>query len=1321
MTPPIASQEILPDRPPETEPRLRDVEDRLLALKNKQEEKSQTVKQSKSELETIRGSIDALEKGGGINMEHVTALRTSLAEIELELEKEVVPETEEAVTAEAETIPTIEKPTIVQEWFPTSADPREWSAKQIASVSTLTLGIVGLFAWWKARKQRKNVPEDGESEPKRGVLGKLLFWIPGIGLTVAIGIAGHQMLLKYEGYAKNYEAMKKKVGDAAVWGKSHLPVVEENIDKEQELPPHETTEADPDRKILDEEKLRQVREASERASRMLAATGLLIMFPARVREAGLKEETERDAVGILLNNKKFLTNTTVSSLQSSGDEKRAKELLGDDATASDRKALVFLSLVSKDLENGIRGAIKNAESTLTEDEVTKKIQSMSLEEFFDSSQHAAKMFSRISTVLEGKSITDIPDLDTVLGAAFSPESAIEEILHDPVVSTSMNSLGLEGRKEGFALYACSPIGMTTRLKDVDVQPEDSGEVQAYNIALISIRDTMLAEETFSYLRQYLHGRHDKDFEGKLREYIQQDLTVFDAVQLYGYLRLAESGGKELPHNLDQSSPIGAFLLQMKIIDLLQKKDDALGKRMRAHVFLGVIDGKDVNVPEETVETLRRLASTTGTTLGNAALKKLQRLGQDMYLYYDELQQKHPYPVHGTEAVAGVVGATMVYRWWTRDWVDIMANRLGGKAWSESLQRKIPWWSRLTEVGREAWNPASTTKLADKLLDVKTAINSASDAGHVKKLKAAYNSLHYRGYLPSSFQQFYQELAALKKSGIPSSVIKQIAEQVYVLERDHAAVLQRRRFGFLRRQSKNVVEAGRAGIDVTKDAYTALRSSPFIGDALKAAGVSLENFLNAVKSAKMPPQLAALFAKSKGGMRMLVDAFRRAGAPSIAYITKLANCVPLAKLAGPLSAVGFDAVFIALERSILNGKIEETDSVALKEFYETKKNLTVVSTVPTAGFLALGAGPGLLLTGVYMGTKATSDYFDKATIDWLKSDKDMAKLPPGELLSKLNDIAPGSQAWNHQNAARGDSLFGGSILKQIVGLNSDAEKRFKVVEQTNNGQRGKLSTAYLTTMTYLAERSGESQAQYAERFARFQSEQNVFIARVSGGSFGPQRPETYRKAHGHAELALLSRELTVKNASQFIPLTHDEGSGHFVSDGEFDLREYDDLPPFGQATAEGLTRDDVIASWLRHQEAVTMAEAALTPENSEEKKGLIRDRLLQSVRYELSALDAKLATADLKGWEWTGGEQSTREKIRSAARGAFMDRLSTESALLATTADGGLDQIRQSITRLRSFLQEDMAVFVALSDKVSTAASAEARLDWRTMAAETLAA
>ncbi|OGJ61049.1 hypothetical protein A3C37_03220 [Candidatus Peribacteria bacterium RIFCSPHIGHO2_02_FULL_53_20] len=93
-----------------------------------------------------------------------------------------------------------------EKWFPQSADPREWTGKQIATLSAITLGGVGLYALWKWMRGEK---KGGASDEKRSKWNWML-WVPFAGLT---GYLGYKMWNKYGPGSKETADDKKRKDD----------------------------------------------------------------------------------------------------------------------------------------------------------------------------------------------------------------------------------------------------------------------------------------------------------------------------------------------------------------------------------------------------------------------------------------------------------------------------------------------------------------------------------------------------------------------------------------------------------------------------------------------------------------------------------------------------------------------------------------------------------------------------------------------------------------------------------------------------------------------------------------------------------------------------------------------------------------------------------------------------------------------------------------------------------------------------------------------------------------------------------------------------
>lgn len=529
-----------------------------------------------------------------------------------------------------------------------------------------------------------------------------------------------------------------------------------------------------------------------------------------------------------------------------------------------------------------------------------------------------------------------------------------------------------------------------------------------------------------------------------------------------------------------------------------------------------------------------------------------------------------------------------------------------------------------------------------------------------------------------------------------------------------------------------------GAELTKRAYDTIKASPHLPEIMKKLKIAPEAFLSALHTINFPPQLAALFAKSKGGMYMLVHAFAKGGSAGLNYLAKLGNLAPAAKLlARPAGAIGLGTFFYLMEKSVIDEQIKNTDSPELKELYEARKNAEAAFAIGTTGSaLALRYGGKALLGGALLPVTIAAEAtyfiaspikrsFDEATIEWMKSDKDMLKDTPGQLLGKLSDIDIGKQRYKDQNAARGDSVFGGSLLEQVTGL-GNGQARYEQVERANTGQRAKITRAYLANTSEIV--TGDK-----EKVARALMAQEQYISSATDNTFGTVNTEGYYNAQDHAELKEVSRTLQESGESGYLHLLSLNGLGQIEQGDEFDLREYNDLPPKG-GNAKGISRGKVLLSYRQQKRAMALASSFLIGEMKtgsanvdREQEAILAHRMITDIRHDLSRADARVQSAEIDRWEWTGGKEETRGRMRFALSTELKKMLAEESKTLRTHPNAGLPEINASIAKLQLFLAQDMAVFAKLAEQPDvlsgfTAFSASERpstalTDWKVLMQE----
>ena len=543
---------------------------------------------------------------------------------------------------------------------------------------------------------------------------------------------------------------------------------------------------------------KELDEGLERKALEWTGSGLLLMFANRAEESGIEEAAEQNAVRVLLNNPDIQTLKLqkLSTIQSQAD---TLNFLGPDAPSAKQKALLFLAKISCDLS-----------ATAQETTDKKQIEQWTLKDLIDQVHYAPRAFARLQNALKGKNWKDVGDIATVLTSVFS-EEGLNDLENDMTVRKELEMLGVKGHERLF-FAQCLVHGNSKLISEIDVEANQPEAMQAVQKALIAISGKLQSAEVANYLEKYLHNRTDLPFAAKLREQLLQNLTVMDAVQLYMYLKLAEKNGA-LPQDTASSPPIGALMLQMKVIDLLGKSDHALADHLKVDLTDDLLSNpSSLQLPEGTREFLTMLITKGGSVAVDFGQDYVQDLYERSLIVLYEMQRKHP----TMTASVGGVSTTLPIMWGMIEglqyWKLGSSGRMTNKLVLTGVTRYMPhhWINRLRGVWNEplrlAWDPGSALTLGT---DIKNIELSLLQKGVDPKLNVAYNSLHYRGYSPESFQQFYRELAALKKQGSDPAAIKALAQQVRGAIEPHALTLQYRRFNYFQRQWYNAVPWQRA--------------------------------------------------------------------------------------------------------------------------------------------------------------------------------------------------------------------------------------------------------------------------------------------------------------------------------------------------------------------------------------------------------------------------------------------------------------------------------------------------------------------------------
>jgi hypothetical protein len=260
------------------------------------------------------------------------------------------------------------------------------------------------------------------------------------------------------------------------------------------------------------------------------------------------------------------------------------------------------------------------------------------------------------------------------------------------------------------------------------------------------------------------------------------------------------------------------------------------------------------------------------------------------------------------------------------------------------------------------------------------------------------------------------------------------------------------------------------------------------------------------------------------------------------------------------------------------------------------------------------------------------------------------------------------------------------------------------EKANEGQRFSITRSYVAKMTEIEPTPDESEADFKERFAQFQTLQISYIAKVSEGSFATSLTSVYRNAHLHAELVTLANNLHASGAAQTIVITKADEQGT-LTQREFDLARYANFKNLNDRTPEGVTPMDVIAAYEQQQRDTTMIQlSALKQMNGSQdatvhlQDGLIQNALLLETRHDLALCEKRMQDADFSGLGWTGSEESTRNAARYVMNVELRKLLREEADRLRALPEATTQEFVASVMKIKALLQGDPVQFEQLASR-----------------------
>lgn len=415
-------------------------------------------------------------------------------------------------------------------------------------------------------------------------------------------------------------------------------------------------------------------EVSETVTQKFLGKGLTLLHPDLATQAGLDVRNVSNDVSIIegvlnLAPVRSLRLSELAAISREDSFEKAqpqiiallkKEGLTQDLTPAELKAVYFLALVAQAQEKNLRAA----EGATRED--------MSIETLLDQTGGIARLLTNIKEKMQGVNLADPTDIARRMTEVHSDtESLSEDLTTSLSTQQQMEKLGL--KKEdmaGFALF-CAKTG-STLLSSVEQLSADENE-KKYVTALAQLRagiteNGALKADIAAYMELYTHGQ--EEFLGPLRARLAQ-LNIADAVQLYLYMEKSRNGEGKLPETLNDSNPLSALLMQMKVLGMIASVDQYQGDKLKAFLTLKAGDTAlnaalgGVELPD----SLKKTLPIIGGIVSSVAQDKIADAKRQATAITTEVDKQYPwlkYVVGGT--LAHMVGNKLL------KWRSVTASR-----------------------------------------------------------------------------------------------------------------------------------------------------------------------------------------------------------------------------------------------------------------------------------------------------------------------------------------------------------------------------------------------------------------------------------------------------------------------------------------------------------------------------------------------------------------------------------------------------------------------------------------------------------------------
>lgn len=497
-----------------------------------------------------------------------------------------------------------------------------------------TLGLIAGGIWLARRIKRSYARGQEAAKQKDGT------WFDKLLAGVAIGAAAFTGL---DIYMKG--ALTKKVKDGIEKGTEEVKGMYEKAtgaaeSKKEELAGNEGVEL--------------LKHAEKNEREKMIISGVLVANADEVRKAGIDTWTPSEQESVFnVALRQDVAEIPLSELKkvNAPEAIDGLNLFKEPYTEKEKRALYFLALVCAKHQERIQQERKRRNES-------DDLSGLYIGDVIKHIAPFATAFGRLTEELRTKDITDL-----------TPEDVAEKIIPtDGVEDEWGENAGLwqklvekEPRLEGKQLeflafceiYRTQPIKNFNNLKDA----HSMEEADVYIAGLRALREEVTSEKVRVYLRQYTHGR--EEYAQALDQYLSEDLSIADALQLQMFLERGQNAQGELPASIKDAEGMTAFLLQLKVMGMLTKGNKETGIGFGA--FLALDGLQNVQLPPETIKLLKESAALAKDLTYDKIKNGFSHAAVRFSKWYAEAMRAHPVITTGSTIVVPGTAAALFYR------------------------------------------------------------------------------------------------------------------------------------------------------------------------------------------------------------------------------------------------------------------------------------------------------------------------------------------------------------------------------------------------------------------------------------------------------------------------------------------------------------------------------------------------------------------------------------------------------------------------------------------------------------------------------------